>query len=432
MQDAIETAIPGRAAIELVSFYEEFRSYYPQCEMETKRWFVEHVRPDWWICDVGANVGYYSILFAQLAPNGRVHAFEPTATAAMLRKNLEHHNAQNIEVHEVALGAVTGLYEDRIYRMWGEEGEVQTYPFYKLDDFLEERKIERIDCIKIDVDSFDFEVLRGAEKTLQKQNPFIVIELNHALSKRNQSAGEALAWLAHRGYERALVLDNDNFVLHRGEDARFAVSRVKKLELMFPPPMRFNESLNNMVGTWIVAPLLVSGRLQNGARWVSMPSVVEPSSNYLKSRSSLSNVSARIFDSARKVFSRQVVNQIDRSGNVDPILMIGSEIETSAEIWSYALTLEFDSKTLQSLSQDGLVAVEVAAEVTEGKLGIALGSDDSTNFCAPERTMVAMAEVQRMIVTAPVSAPRFLILRNVAPVGTKTVFRLLGIRAKSK
>ena len=57
MPDRVETAIPGRDPIELVSFYEEFRDYYPQCELETKRWFVDHIRPDWWIFDVGANIG---------------------------------------------------------------------------------------------------------------------------------------------------------------------------------------------------------------------------------------------------------------------------------------------------------------------------------------------------------------------------------------
>src|ERR1041384_6556275 len=102
MVDKIETTIPGREPIELVAFYEQFREYYPLGERETKRWFVDHVRPEWWIFDVGANVGYYTILFSQLAPQGRVFAFEPTTTAAMLRANLEHNKVENAEGHEHA------------------------------------------------------------------------------------------------------------------------------------------------------------------------------------------------------------------------------------------------------------------------------------------------------------------------------------------
>jgi FkbM family methyltransferase len=190
MPDPIETTIPGRNAIELVAYYEEFRDYYPYCELQTKRWFVEHVRTDWWIFDVGANVGYYTILFSELAPRGRVFAFEPTATAKMLRANLRHSGVENAEIHEVALAATTGEREDRIYRLWGTEGEVKTYPFYSLDDFIAQHRIDRVDCLKIDVDSFDFEVLRGAERTLADRNPVVLVELNHALARRNQSVGE--------------------------------------------------------------------------------------------------------------------------------------------------------------------------------------------------------------------------------------------------
>jgi hypothetical protein len=53
--------------------------------METKWWFVDNVQSVWCIFDIGANVGYYSILFSQLAPNGKIFAFEPTSTEAMLR-----------------------------------------------------------------------------------------------------------------------------------------------------------------------------------------------------------------------------------------------------------------------------------------------------------------------------------------------------------
>ena len=108
MPEPIETTIPGRDPIELVAYYEEFRDYYPYCELETKRWFVDHVRADWSMFDIGANVGYYTILFSQLATRGRVYAFEPTATAEMLRANLRHNKVENAEVHEIALAATTG------------------------------------------------------------------------------------------------------------------------------------------------------------------------------------------------------------------------------------------------------------------------------------------------------------------------------------
>ena len=248
MADPLETTIPGRNPIELIAYYEEFRDYYPYCELETKRWFVDHVRADWWMFDIGANVGYYTILFSQLATRGRVFAFEPTATAAMLRANLRHNKVENAEIHEVALAATTGEREDRIYRLWGTDGEVKTWPFSSLDDFIERHRIERVDCLKIDVDSFDFDVLRGAERTLADRNPVVIVELNHALARRNQSVGEALAWLARRGYRKALVLDNDNFMLQRGAGSFMDAGAVSSLELSFPPPFRFDEAMPPSAG----------------------------------------------------------------------------------------------------------------------------------------------------------------------------------------
>ena len=80
MSDRVETAVPGRKSIELVAFYEEFRDYYPQCEMETKGWFVTHVRPDWWIFDIGANIGLFSLFVMSRCRNPAIFAFAPAWT----------------------------------------------------------------------------------------------------------------------------------------------------------------------------------------------------------------------------------------------------------------------------------------------------------------------------------------------------------------
>jgi FkbM family methyltransferase len=209
----IHTNVPGRTPIALPAFYPEFAWYYPNCELETKYWFVRNVQPDWTIFDIGANIGYYSVLFSQLAPQGQIYAFEPTSTIELLKANLAHNGCANVEAINAALGRQTGRIEDGIYRIWGDTPEQGEYPFYRLDDFVAERGIERIDCLKIDVDSFDFDVLKGAEDTIRRLRPRIVVELNHALARRNQSNIEALDWLRQLGVDEVLSLDHDNFVI---------------------------------------------------------------------------------------------------------------------------------------------------------------------------------------------------------------------------
>lgn len=401
--EPVATTIPGRDPIELVAYYEEFRDYYPYCELETKRWFVEHVRADWWIFDIGANVGYYTILFSQLAPEGRVFAFEPTATAGMLRSNLRHNGVGNAEVHEVALAATTGEREDRIFRLWGTEGEVKTYPFYALDDFVSRHGIERVDCLKIDVDSFDFEVLRGAERTLAERNPFVVVELNHALGLRNQGVGEALAWLARRGYRTALVLDNDNFVLKREPDGPSDAGAAASLRLVFPPPHRFDEAMSSSAGEPLGDSFIAQVELEQGAV-VAWPE--KPRDLISRARSLLRRDDSLAF--------RDVVDV---------------PIETPAAAWHYALVLGLDPG-----AASGVVTVEVGVEVMDGKLGIALADAgaDRSRFCAPERTLVAMPLRQRIVIAARAADLRFLIFRNAASGGVRTRFKVSSIAARRR
>jgi FkbM family methyltransferase len=227
--------IPGRAPIELPAFYESFAWYYPDCEMQTKAWFVAQAQPDWVYFDCGANVGYYSILFSQLSPQGQVHAIEPTKTADMLETNLRHHRCANVTVHRKAVGRFSGPREDKIFRVWGEAPEVMTYDFTTIDEMVDQLAPARVDCLKIDVDSFDFEVLQGAERTLERHDPWLVVELNHALGQRGQSNTAALDWLVARGYRHSLVLDYDNFILRRSA-APVAGPSVRNLLLQFPTP----------------------------------------------------------------------------------------------------------------------------------------------------------------------------------------------------
>ena len=209
------TKIPGRPDIELPAFYESFEWYYPNCELQTKDWIVRNSKPDWVYIDCGANIGYYSILFSQLSPQGIVHAVEPTETISMMQTNLAYNKTENVVAHRLAVGRSVGRRVEKIFRIWGQAPEELEYDFTTVDAFVDQLVLKRVDCLKIDVDSFDFEVLMGAERTLERFDPWVVVELNHALGVRGQSNLAAIEWLQDRGYTEALVLDYDNFILRR-------------------------------------------------------------------------------------------------------------------------------------------------------------------------------------------------------------------------
>jgi len=216
----ISTNLPNGEKIELISYYDEFIDYYPNCEMQSKHWCISNIKKDWHIFDIGANIGYYTILFSKLAPEGVVYSFEPTDTIKMLEENIKYHKLKNVRVYSFAFSNRTGRFQDKIYKIWGKTSETKYYNFITIDDFVSIFNIERIDCIKIDVDSYDFEVLQGAENTLEKFNPYVLVELNYALALRNYSNMEALHWLAQKGYSEVIVLDYENFVLKKNKEKK--------------------------------------------------------------------------------------------------------------------------------------------------------------------------------------------------------------------
>ncbi|MGH7102275.1 MAG: FkbM family methyltransferase, partial [Acetobacteraceae bacterium] len=168
----------------------------------------------------------------------------------LLRRNLEFHGTRNVSVHETAVGSRTGRFGEPIYRIWGQPPETQTYEFTTLDDFVAGAGIARLDCIKIDVDGFDLEVLAGSVETLQRFNPWVIVELCHALATRGQSAGEAMLWLLEHGYTRAFVVDGENFVLKR-EPGRASdkeaelVLRFDRRAVVLPPAFRPGEPVTD-------------------------------------------------------------------------------------------------------------------------------------------------------------------------------------------
>jgi FkbM family methyltransferase len=134
--------------------------------------------------DVGANFGQWSWFAAHHFK--RVHAFEPNVKlAALLKKSLP----RNVEVHAIALSDHQGqgvlqtpiVDGDQVYALGSLEtdanGTVPTTPSSVELRTLDELEIRQIDAIKIDVEGHEAATLSGAQETISRERPVLVVEI---------------------------------------------------------------------------------------------------------------------------------------------------------------------------------------------------------------------------------------------------------------
>lgn len=212
------TKVPGMPNIELPFAYKYFEWYYPNAELQSKKWVIENVKENWNIIDIGANIGYYSILFSRLAREGKVWACEPTGTFEMLEKNIQSNKCQNIVPLKVGFLNNSSSGAQNLYKMWGKPSENVEADYLSLDDFVDSQRINSIDLIKIDTDGFELEILRGAKKVLEVFNPYLMVEFSYALNTRGWEVGQLLEELIEQGFSEGLLLDHNNLILRKSAD----------------------------------------------------------------------------------------------------------------------------------------------------------------------------------------------------------------------
>jgi len=197
--------------------YPQYNLVYPSYEPATTRWYLDNVKEDWTCFDCGANIGYFTVLFSRCASKGKVIAFEPTDTIEMLKQNCKENECENVSFHNLALGNKVGINEDKIYKIWGTPPEVKQFEFTTLDNFCETNEIEKLDLLKIDIDSYEYEMILGSFNTLIKFSPLIVIELNYALGLRNKTPQDVINLLTALKYKQTGITDENYIFTKIGE-----------------------------------------------------------------------------------------------------------------------------------------------------------------------------------------------------------------------
>jgi FkbM family methyltransferase len=165
-------------------------SAYEKYETEL---FEKMVQDGMVVVDIGANIGYYTLIAAKLVgKKGRIYAFEPEASSyELLCKNIQANGYTNIVPIEKAVSKTTGktkLYVDRALTDISSFGKDNVLPYSKnadclevetitLDDFFE-RAVgdDRIDFMKIDVEGAEELVVDGADRILRNNRLKILIE----------------------------------------------------------------------------------------------------------------------------------------------------------------------------------------------------------------------------------------------------------------
>ena len=149
------------------------------------RVFKDMVRADMVVVDVGAGIGYYTLLAADLVGGkGTVYAFEPNPyNYALLVKNVEANECNNVVCLPKAISKKVGFTklflssvnrgDHRIYD--SRDGrEYITVEVTSLDAFFED-DLRRIDVIKMDVQGAEMEVLQGMSNLLSKQSNLTIL-----------------------------------------------------------------------------------------------------------------------------------------------------------------------------------------------------------------------------------------------------------------
>lgn len=156
------------------------RCWLGSYELEFQKALAKELKNGSVFYDVGANVGFYSLLAAQLVHPGTVFAFEPVEeNLSYLRAHLEINHIDNIKVHGLAISdrCGTSAFVTEATRAMGRltsDGET-IVSTYTLDRIIQEGLAPPPDCIKMDIEGAEFSALMGATECFSRYRPLLFL-----------------------------------------------------------------------------------------------------------------------------------------------------------------------------------------------------------------------------------------------------------------
>jgi FkbM family methyltransferase len=204
-----------------ISDYQEYLIYFDLKEDSSEPFLAHAPMKEGVFIDIGANIGQTSLNLSKklgTIPH-TILAFEPfPSTFNKLETNISLNSFLSIKILNVALGNEKKTIEMEMscptnsggYKITPKNSQIKddlVHVFQeKLDDYYNPNA--PIQFIKIDVEGYEMEVLKGAEQTIKKYTPIMVVELNDVnLKNQHSSAIEVLHFIKDLGYNEIFNLN---------------------------------------------------------------------------------------------------------------------------------------------------------------------------------------------------------------------------------
>ncbi|MRR52171.1 MAG: FkbM family methyltransferase [Rhodocyclaceae bacterium] len=169
------------------------------------------VKPGQTVLDIGANIGYYTVLLSRLVgPQGMVHAFEPTTHFSdVLDRNLRENGVTNCELHHFGFSDRTRRGNIKINESSATLHmpadcpgcEQQAISLTTLNAFAAQSRIKTVDFVKVDIDGHEPLFMEGAWRALAKWKPVLLLEVSNLhYSLAGFSAWDFYDTLKAKGY----------------------------------------------------------------------------------------------------------------------------------------------------------------------------------------------------------------------------------------
>lgn len=178
------------------------------------------------VIDVGAHAGQFTKLFARMAPQGHVYAFEPASYARSIVTTVTRlHGLKNVSIIPSGLSDAPGHQTLSIplkssgslgYGLshLGNDGDDnrptwrETINLVTLDDFVKANGIRSMHLIKADIEGWEMRFLKGGAESISRFRPSVLLEINaRFLARAQNTPAEVWGFFRERGY-RILQLKN--------------------------------------------------------------------------------------------------------------------------------------------------------------------------------------------------------------------------------